>query len=87
MSTHTVLDPGDAGTIKCRDCGATFPQRSAPHGRGGGRTGWELLRAHVKQCHPETSTALERGLAEFDRTNSLIIAEGRALCAKAGRDA
>lgn len=86
MSTHTVLAPGEQGVIKCRDCGRTFPAHSAPSGRGGGRTGWEMLRRHVTQCHPETATALARGLADFDRANSLIVAEGRALCARAGRD-
>jgi len=87
VSTRTVLPPDFVGPIKCRDCGKEFPAHSAPHGRLGGRTGWQLLRQHVAQHHPETSAELARGLAEFDRTNSLIIAEGRALCAKAGRDA
>jgi len=87
VSTYTVLAADDQGEIRCKVCHRTFPQHSAPHGRMGGRTGWELLRAHVKQCHPETSTALARGLADFDRQNSLIISEGRALCARAGREA
>jgi len=87
VSTYTVLAPGDAGTIKCKDCGRTFPHVSAAvRGRYSGRTGWEMLRLHVMQCHPETATALARGLAAFDKDNSLIVAEGRALCARAGRE-
>jgi len=87
MTTHTVLAPGELGKIKCKDCGRTFPHVSAAvRGRYSGRTGWEMLRQHVSQCHPETNAELARGLADFDRANSLIVAEGRALCARAGRE-
>lgn len=86
MNEHTILAPGDQGAIKCRDCGRVFPPRSAPSGRMGGRTGWEMLRQHVRQYHPDTEKEIARGLSDFDRQNSLIVAEGRALCAKAGRE-
>ncbi len=81
----TTLAPGDKGTIKCAVCKQEFA--AFYRGRGGrGRTGWSVLREHVERRHAETKIALARGLAEFDRQNELIQAEGRALCAPARRD-
>lgn len=86
MSAYTILPEGDHGAIKCRDCGRTFPEFGPLGSRGGGRSGWDLLAAHVRQAHPELARDLAAGLADFDRQNAVIVAEGRALCAKAGRE-
>lgn len=86
MSAYTILPEGVVGPIRCKDCKKEFPTYSATTKLGGGRSGWDLLAAHVRQAHPELARDLAAGLADFDRQNAVIVAEGRALCAKAGRE-
>ena len=73
--TTTVLAPDDKGQIKCRECGKTFPPIERTRS-GGGRSGWALLREHVKARHHPLNHALEKGLAAWWEDNARTIAEG-----------
>jgi transcription elongation factor Elf1 len=86
VSEHTILATDDRGTIKCRECGQKFPHHSPPSSSCvGGRSVWSLLREHVTKRHHALSRELARGIVAWDRENSAILAEGRALCAPEAR--
>lgn len=79
----TVLPEGAKGEIRCKACKEAFPEHGGLKYHAGGRSGWSLLAEHINKRHPDLARELAQGLAAFDRDNSLILAEGRALCAPA----